>query len=73
MAWVHRFKLACGRQPSISDGAILALADQPLVTAEIYNRLVAQREVTGKPIVTSETQAPWAFWCCSLRSIFRIC
>ena len=36
------------------DAVILALADQPLVTAEIYNRLVAQHEATGKPIVTSE-------------------
>jgi molybdenum cofactor cytidylyltransferase len=36
------------------DGVILALADQPLVTAEIYNRLMAQHESTGKPIVTSE-------------------
>jgi len=36
------------------DGVILALADQPLMTAEIYNRLVAQQEMTGKPIVTSE-------------------
>ena len=33
---------------------ILALADQPLITAEIYNRLVAGHEMTGKPIVTSE-------------------
>lgn len=36
------------------DGVILALADQPLVTAEIYNRLLAQHEITGKPIITSE-------------------
>lgn len=36
------------------DGVILALADQPLVTAEIYDRLVAQHEVARKAIVTSE-------------------
>jgi len=36
------------------DGVILALADQPLVTAEIYDRLAAQHEITRKPIVTSE-------------------
>ena len=36
------------------DGVILALADQPLVTPEIYDRLMAQHEMTSKPIVTSE-------------------
>jgi len=36
------------------DAVILALGDQPLVTAEIYNRLIAEHEATGKPIVTSE-------------------
>jgi molybdenum cofactor cytidylyltransferase len=36
------------------DGVILALADQPLLTAQVYNRLVAQQEATGKPIVASE-------------------
>ena len=36
------------------DTAILALGDQPLVTAEIYNRLIAEHEASGKPIVTSE-------------------
>jgi len=36
------------------DGLILALADQPLATAEIYNRLVAQHEITGGRIVTCE-------------------
>ncbi len=36
------------------DAAILALGDQPLVTTEIYDRLIAEHEATGKPIVTSE-------------------
>ena len=36
------------------DGVILALADQPLVTPEIYDRLMAHHEMTSKPIVTSE-------------------
>ena len=36
------------------DGVILALADQPLNNAEIYNRLVREHQDTGKPIVTSE-------------------
>jgi molybdenum cofactor cytidylyltransferase len=36
------------------DSVILALADQPLVTAEIYDRLVAQHEAARKPIITSE-------------------
>ncbi len=36
------------------DGVILALADQPLVTSAIYDRLVARHVATGKPIVTSE-------------------
>jgi molybdenum cofactor cytidylyltransferase len=37
-----------------SDGAILALADQPLVTAEILKHLVAEHEETGRPIIASE-------------------
>ena len=37
-----------------SEGAILALADQPLVTAEILQRLVAEHEETGRPIIASE-------------------
>lgn len=36
------------------DGAILALADQPLVTAEILQRLVEEYEETGRPIIASE-------------------
>jgi len=36
------------------DAVILALADQPLVTARVYNRLVTEQEAAGKPIVTSE-------------------
>ncbi|HXJ42887.1 MAG TPA: nucleotidyltransferase family protein [Bryobacteraceae bacterium] len=36
------------------DGIILALADQPLVSAEFYDRLIAEHRVSGKPIVTSE-------------------
>jgi molybdenum cofactor cytidylyltransferase len=36
------------------DGIILALADQPLITTEIYNQLAAGHETSGKPIVTSE-------------------
>jgi molybdenum cofactor cytidylyltransferase len=36
------------------EGAILALADQPLVTAEILQRLVAEHEETGRPIIASE-------------------
>jgi len=35
------------------DGIILALADQPLVTADTYNLLVAGHETSAKPIVTS--------------------
>jgi len=35
------------------DGAILALADQPLVTPEILSNLVSEHERTGKPIVAS--------------------
>jgi len=37
-----------------SDGAILALADQPLVTADILKRLVSEHEETGRPIIASE-------------------
>jgi molybdenum cofactor cytidylyltransferase len=36
------------------DAVILALGDQPLITAEIYNRLIAEHESSSKPIVTSE-------------------
>jgi molybdenum cofactor cytidylyltransferase len=35
-------------------GAILALADQPLITPEILNRLIAEHERTGQPIVASQ-------------------
>ena len=35
------------------DGAILALADQPFVTSAILDRLVAEHERTGQPIVAS--------------------
>ena len=37
-----------------SEGAIVALADQPLVTAEVLRRLVEEHEETGRPIVASE-------------------
>jgi len=36
------------------DGVILGLADQPLITAAVYNRLVQTHRQTGRPIVTSE-------------------
>jgi molybdenum cofactor cytidylyltransferase len=36
------------------DGAVLGLADQPLVTSEILKRLVDEHEETGRPIVASE-------------------
>jgi len=36
------------------EGAILALADQPLVTAEILRKLVEEREETGRGIIASE-------------------
>jgi molybdenum cofactor cytidylyltransferase len=36
------------------DGAILALADQPLITPEILKRLVEEHEETGRPIIASE-------------------
>jgi molybdenum cofactor cytidylyltransferase len=36
------------------DGAILALADQPLVTPEILKHLVEEHEETGRPIIASE-------------------
>jgi len=36
------------------DGAVLALADQPLITAEILKRLVEEHEETGRPIIASE-------------------
>jgi molybdenum cofactor cytidylyltransferase len=39
--------LGCG-------GAILALADQPLITAEILKHLVEEHEETGRPIIASE-------------------
>lgn len=35
------------------DGAILALADQPLITPEILNRLLTEHQRTSKPIITS--------------------
>lgn len=37
-----------------ADAAILALADQPLVTAAVYDRLIRQHELSGQPIVTSQ-------------------
>jgi molybdenum cofactor cytidylyltransferase len=37
-----------------AEAVLLALADQPFITSEIYNDLVAQCESTGKPIVTSQ-------------------
>ncbi len=36
------------------DGVILALGDQPLITAAILNRLVATHQATGQPIVTAQ-------------------
>ena len=36
------------------EGAILALADQPLVSAEMLKRLVEEHEETGRPIIASE-------------------
>ena len=36
------------------EGAILGLADQPLVSAEILKRLVEEHEETGRPIIASE-------------------
>jgi len=36
------------------DGAILASADQPLVTAEILKKLVEEHAETGRPIIASE-------------------
>ena len=36
------------------DGAILALADQPMVTAEVLKRLIDEHEETGRPIIASE-------------------
>jgi molybdenum cofactor cytidylyltransferase len=36
------------------EGAILALADQPLVTAEILRRLIEEYEETGRGIIASE-------------------
>ena len=43
-----------GLEPFAVDGAILTLGDLPLVTGAIYDRLVAEQEASGKPIVTSE-------------------
>ena len=43
-----------GAQIMGSDGAILVLADQPLVTAEILKRLVEEHEETGRPIIASD-------------------
>jgi molybdenum cofactor cytidylyltransferase len=36
------------------EGAVLALADQPLVSAEILRRLIEEHEETGRPIIASE-------------------
>ena len=36
------------------DGVILALADQPLVSAAILDRLITTHRETGKPIVASQ-------------------
>jgi molybdenum cofactor cytidylyltransferase len=36
------------------DGAILALADQPLITPQILDRLIAEHGHTGRPIVASQ-------------------
>jgi molybdenum cofactor cytidylyltransferase len=36
------------------EGAILTLADQPLVTAEILKRLIEEHAETGRPIIASE-------------------
>jgi molybdenum cofactor cytidylyltransferase len=36
------------------DGAILASADQPLITAEILKRLLEEHEETGRPVIASE-------------------
>ncbi len=35
------------------DGIILALADQPLITPEIYDRLIGEHQSTGLPIIAS--------------------
>jgi molybdenum cofactor cytidylyltransferase len=43
-----------GAQIMASDGVILALADQPLVTADVYQRLVEEHEETGRPVIASE-------------------
>lgn len=43
-----------GAQIMGCDGAILALADQPLVTPAILRRLVEEHEETGRPIIASE-------------------
>ncbi len=37
-----------------SEGAILALADQPLVSAGILRHLIEEHEETGRPIIASE-------------------
>ena len=39
--------------PEESGAAILALADQPLLTAAIYNTLLDRHRVTGRPIVAA--------------------
>ncbi len=36
------------------EGAILALADQPLVSAEIFQHLIEEHGETGRPIIASE-------------------
>jgi molybdenum cofactor cytidylyltransferase len=37
-----------------AEGVVLAMADQPLVTAEILKRLVEEHEETSRPIIASE-------------------
>jgi molybdenum cofactor cytidylyltransferase len=37
-----------------SEGVILTMVDQPLVSAEILKRLVEEHEETGRPIIASE-------------------
>ena len=47
------------------DGALIMLCDQPFVTADILNNLVATHHKTGKPIVASSyntTQGVPAFF-----------
>jgi molybdenum cofactor cytidylyltransferase len=37
-----------------NDGLILALADQPLITAKVYDRLIGEHCRSGQPIVASQ-------------------